>query len=107
MKNCNPRNERIKRDYFQYLREADQKSEATVRGIEKALARFEEHTGFTDLGKFKAAQAMAFKAGMADGGKDRRLGGPHGAGVKFHSHLATLTSTVTRVPSHRVTSARR
>ncbi len=72
MKNCNPRNERIKRDYFQYLREADQKSEATVRGIEKALARFEEYTGFADFGKFKAAQAMGFKASVADGGKDRK-----------------------------------
>lgn len=72
MKNCSPRNERIKRDYFQYLREADQKSEATVRGIEKALARFEEYTGFADFGKFKAAQAMGFKASVADGGKDRK-----------------------------------
>ncbi len=71
MKNCNPRNERIKRDYFQYLREADQKSEATVRGIEKALARFEEYTGFVDFGKFKAAQAMGFKASVAEAGKDR------------------------------------
>jgi hypothetical protein len=72
VKNCNPRNERIKRDYFQYLREADQKSEATVRGIEKAIARFEEHTGFTDFGKFKATQAIAFKSSMADGGGERK-----------------------------------
>ena len=70
VKNCNPRNERIKRDYFLFLREADQKSEATVRGIERAIARFEEYTGFADIGKFKAAQAMAFKADMAHGGKD-------------------------------------
>jgi site-specific recombinase XerC len=72
VKNCNPRNERIKRYYFQYLREADQKSEATVRGIEKAIARFEEYTGFADFGKFKAAQAMGFKASVAEGGKDRK-----------------------------------
>ena len=72
MKYCNPRNERIKRDYFLYLREADQKSDATVRGIEKAIARFEEYSGFADLGKFKAAQAMGFKASVAEGGKGRK-----------------------------------
>ena len=33
-----------------------------MRGIEKAIARFEEYTGFADFGKFKAAQAMGFKA---------------------------------------------
>lgn len=72
MRICNPKNERIKREYFQYLREADRKSEATVRGIEKAITRFEEYTNFADFGKFKAAQAMGFKASVAKGSKVKR-----------------------------------
>ena len=62
---CNPRNERIKRDYAEFLRQADQKSEATVRGVEKALLRFEEHTGFADFTSFGRAQAMSFRAALA------------------------------------------
>lgn len=62
---CNPKNERIKRDYAEFLRQADQKSEATVRSIEKALLRFEEHTGFADFTNFSRAKATAFRAALA------------------------------------------
>ena len=62
---CNPKNERIKRNYAEFLRQADQKSEATVRGVEKALLRFEEHTGFADFMSFGRAQAMSFRMALA------------------------------------------
>jgi site-specific recombinase XerD len=61
----NPNNERIKREYFEFLRQADQKSETTVRGIEKSLLRFEEHCEFADFTKFKAGQGMSFKKALA------------------------------------------
>jgi site-specific recombinase XerD len=65
MARFNPQNERIKREYFEFLRQADQKSESTVRGIEKALLRFEEHCEFANFTKFKAAQGMSFKKALA------------------------------------------
>lgn len=65
MPSCNPRNERVKRDYAEFLRQADQKSEATVRGVEKALLRFEEHTSFANFTSFGRAQAMSFRAALA------------------------------------------
>jgi len=37
-------NERIKRKYFAYLKEAMRNSEPTVDAAAKALARFEDHT---------------------------------------------------------------
>jgi len=37
----NPVNERIKRRYFAYLKEAQRNSEATVDAVAKALDRFE------------------------------------------------------------------
>jgi hypothetical protein len=61
MDKLNPRNERIKRDYFEFLRQADQKSEATVRGIEKALLRLEEHTGWVDFALYKATHGSPSK----------------------------------------------
>ena len=65
MINCNPQNERIKRDYVEFLRQADKKSEATVRGVEKSILRFEQHTGFTDFKCFGKAQAISFRAALA------------------------------------------
>jgi integrase len=65
MKHFNPRNERIKRDYFRYLKEADQKAEATIDSVRKAIARFESYTGLKDLATFNKEQAIAFKKSFA------------------------------------------
>jgi len=70
--NYNPKNERIKRNYFRFKLEADQKSEATVRGHAKAIARFEEHTGFLDFGKFKSKHAVGFKLSMLEGSPNQK-----------------------------------
>jgi hypothetical protein len=41
MRNHNPANERIKREYFVYLKEAKRQSEASVDAVAAAVARFE------------------------------------------------------------------
>lgn len=65
MAKTNAVNERIKREYFRYLKEARGRDEATIDGVAKALARFEESTRAKDFKKFHREQAMAFKAGLA------------------------------------------
>jgi integrase len=57
----NPANERIKRAYFVYLREARRRNVASIDGVAKALARFEVATGHRDFCKFHREQAVAFK----------------------------------------------
>ena len=42
----NAKNERIKRRYFAYLKEAKRHSEPTVDAVDKALARFEVDTKY-------------------------------------------------------------
>ena len=49
MTKYNAENERIKRKYFAYLKEAIRNSEATVDAAAKALARFEAHTMLTPV----------------------------------------------------------
>lgn len=61
----NAANERIKRDYFQYLVEAKGRDEATIDGVAKSLARFEEQTRARDFKRFHREQAVAFKAKLA------------------------------------------
>ena len=62
----NAANERIKREYFSYLRDALGRDEATIDAAAKALARFEESTGAKDFKKFHRQQAMAFKRRLAE-----------------------------------------
>lgn len=61
----NPKNERIKRQYFAYLREAKRQSEASVDAVAAALARFEAHTRYRDFKAFHHQQAIAFKQHLA------------------------------------------
>lgn len=57
----NARNERIKRDYFIYLREARGQSEASIDQVAKAISRFETYTRCRDFRDFHIEQVKAFK----------------------------------------------
>jgi integrase len=61
MTSYNAANERTKRRYFDYLKEAKGHSEATVDAAAKALSRFEVDTKFRDFKTFRRAQAKGFK----------------------------------------------
>jgi integrase len=66
MKKHNPENERIKRSYFAFLKEAKRHSESTVDAAAKALNRFEVYTKFRDFKAFHFQQAIAFKRHLAE-----------------------------------------
>lgn len=57
----NAANERIKREYFHYLREAKGRGDVSVDAVAKALSRFDEANGYKDFKKFHIEQAVAFK----------------------------------------------
>lgn len=59
-------NERIKRRYFAYLKEAEGYSEQSVDAAAKALSRFEEHARHRDFKAFHYEQAVAFKRHLAE-----------------------------------------
>jgi integrase len=62
MTKANAENERAKRAYFAFLREAQGRDEATVDRVAASLTRFERVTGARDFKKFHREQAVAFKA---------------------------------------------
>lgn len=84
----NAENERIKRKYFAYLKEAKRHSEPTVDAAAKALARFEEYTRHKDFKAFHFEQAVAFKKQLAE--QKAQL-----SGEKLSK--ATLLSTLTQL----------
>lgn len=57
----NAENERIKRQYFAYLKEAKRYSEQSVDVAAKALSRFEEYNRHRNFKAFHFEQAIAFK----------------------------------------------
>jgi site-specific recombinase XerD len=70
-----PDNERIKRRYLLYLKDAKGRDEASLDAVAKALARFEEHSKSRDFRKFHIEQARAFKAHLMES-KSARTGNP-------------------------------
>lgn len=84
----NPRNTRIKREYFHFLKEARRRDEASIDAVAKALARFEAATGHKDFSRFHREQAVAFKRRL-DTEKNERTGKPL-ARATVHSILSAL-----------------
>jgi integrase len=84
----NPDNERIKRKYFAFLKEAKRHSEPTVDAAAKAIDRFEVYTRQRDFKAFHYEQAIAFK---------RQLAEQHGIRSGEKLSKATLYSTLTQL----------
>lgn len=57
----NALNTRIKREYFQYLKEAMRRDDSSIDAVAKALSRFEEGNGYKYFRKFHREQAVTFK----------------------------------------------
>jgi integrase len=81
-------NERIKRKYFSYLKEAKRHSESTVDAAAKALNRFEVYTKYRDFRSFHIDQATAFKKHLAE---------QDGAASGEKLSKATLYATLTQL----------
>jgi len=61
----NAKNERIKRKYLVFLKEAKRQNEASLDAVAKALSRFEEYTKYRDFKAFHFEQAVGFKNNLA------------------------------------------
>ena len=66
MRTHSPENERIKRAYFIYLKEARRLSEHSIDAAAAALSKFEEYTKYRDFKRFHIQQAVGFKRKLAD-----------------------------------------
>ncbi len=83
----NAKNERVKRRYLAYLKEARRHSEVTVDAAAKAIAQFEAFTSCRDFRLFHIEQAIAFKRRLA-GGREGKGGKPLSKATQY----ATLSA---------------
>lgn len=65
MRKHNPNNERIKRKYLVFLKQAKGQNEATIDAVAKAIARFESYNHYKDFKSFHYEQAIGFKKYLA------------------------------------------
>jgi len=88
MKKHNPANERIKRAYFHFLKEAKRHSEPTVDAVAKALNRFESYTNYRDFKAFHFEQAVAFKKHLSE--QKGQMSGERLSKATLHATLTHL-----------------
>jgi len=88
----NAHNERIKREYLIFLKEAKRLSDPSVDNAAAALHRFEASNGFKDFRQFHRQQAVAFKRRLTEE-KNERTGKPLSKAT-VHSVLAALKAFV-------------
>jgi integrase len=84
----NAENERQKRVYFSYLREAHGRDHATIDRVAASLARFETSTKGRDFKRFHREQAVAFKAKLSEAVNSRT--GERLSKATVHSTLREL-----------------
>jgi integrase/recombinase XerD len=85
MKTHDARNERIKRQYLAFLKEAKGYSETSLDGVVTSIHRFEAYTRFTDFRRFHVQQAVAFKTHLG-----RQTNSRTGAVLSKSTLLSTL-----------------
>lgn len=82
-----PENERVKRRYLHWLRDAQGKAPATVDQAAAAIADYESVTAYRDFSKFHIEQALQYKRALEDrtGGAGKPL-----ARATIHSRLKAV-----------------
>ena len=66
MRKHSPENERVKRAYFIYLKEARRLSEHSIDAAAAAIGRFEEYTKHRDFKRFMRNKPSASNAGSPE-----------------------------------------
>lgn len=84
----NANNERIKRQYIIFLKEAKRQNESSVDAVAKAVSRFESYTKYRDFKAFHFEQAVGFKNHLAQQ-KNQQTGKPLSKAT-LHSTLGQL-----------------
>jgi integrase len=65
MTKYNPKNERIKKNYYDYLVESQGRDNKTLNQARSSIFRFEEYINFKDFSTFRKEQAVGFKKNLA------------------------------------------
>lgn len=65
MTKYNAKNERIKKEFYEFLQESKGRNFKTLDQVRSSISRFEEYTKFKDFSTFRKEQAIGFKKYLA------------------------------------------
>ncbi len=101
-KKHHPGNERVKRKYLEFMKNARQHSEGSLDTIAMAIARFEEYTKWRDFKAFHHKQAVGFKAYLARQ-KSQKTGKPLSKTTLYSTvrHLKAFFEWLSREPGYK------
>jgi hypothetical protein len=97
----NPENERIKRAYFIYLKEARRLGEHSIDGAAAALAKFEDYTKYRDFKRFHIQQAIGFKSRLPNTSARARVNGSAEAVFSTLNALRAFFHWLSTQPGYR------
>lgn len=86
MSKVNVKNERIKKKFFTWAKEAEGYSDSTVNNIEKAILLWEDFTRHADFSKFKPNKAIEFKKWL----RKKEFRGKTISVATYHTYLRYL-----------------
>jgi len=97
-----PENERIKRQYFVFLKEAKQQAEDSVDAAAEAIARFETDTHHRDFKAFHFELAVAFKRRLSER-DSQTTGGKLSKATQYAtlSHLKRFFQWLAQAPGYK------
>ena len=87
MAKVNIKNERVKRRFFTWLKEAEGLCDSTINGIDKAILLYEDFTKQSDFTSFNSTRATAFKKWLTK----RKSKGKQISVTTLHSYLRYLS----------------
>src|SRR5258708_9603224 len=93
-------NEKVKRSYPFYLEAASGKQNATIEGALRAIAQFEESTGFKPFSKFGVEQARSFRARLVEPNPNGKLLSAATVSTTL-KHLRNFFLWLSREPAYR------
>ena len=85
---CNPANERIKRRYFEHLREAEGLALVTIEHTRRAITEYERFTKWAEFRRFSRRSAVDFRKSLLAGAGKRKAQASSRATV--HSKLGRV-----------------
>lgn len=102
MQRHHPDNERVKRQYFVFLKEAKRQSEASVDAAAQAIARFEAETGHRDFRSFHINLVVNFKRHLAER-ESEATGGKLSVATRFAmlAHLKRFFEWLSMQPGYK------
>jgi integrase/recombinase XerD len=86
MRKINMKNERVKRKFCRWLREAKGRCDSTVNNIEKVILLYEDYTDHSDFTTYTAERAIEFKEWL----KKREFRGKRVSVATYHTYLGHL-----------------